>query len=265
MLNLVQADIYKMLKSNAVKILFAITTVCAIAMTIFAYLIPQGKISESYTGLGFLFSDINMISILGAAAAGLFICGDFDNKTIHDAIASGCSRIDVICSKAISFFVTIIILLFPYAIITGIALFSGAEFGMNSVGVGFLHILAVDGGTAIDLAALLKMLAVMLTLLLVYIAQLSLCVPFALLFKKPVAVVAVYYGFTILCAQLSGLQKVSKMFKNIFSCTPYGGTHTFLTLETPAVDLGKTILVSLVFIAVMIAVTYGVFRKSEIK
>jgi len=265
MLNLIRADLYKMRKSTALKLLFAITTVCAVTMVIFAYLIPQGKISEAYTGIGFLFSDINMMSILGAAVAGIFICGDFDNKTIHDAITSGCSRIDVICSKAISFFIAIILLLLPYAIITGIALLSGAKFGMSSVGVGFLHMLAIDSGTAFDVTVFFKMLAVMLTLILVYVAQLSLCVPFALLFKKPVVVIVVYYGFTILCAQLYGLRNASEVFKNISSYTPYGGTHTFLTLEAQAGDFGKTIIVSLVFITVMIAVTYSVFRKSEIK
>ena len=265
MLNLIRADLYKMRKSTAIKILFAITTVCAIIMTIFAYLIPQGKISESYTGIGFLFSDINIMSILGAAVAGVFICGDFDNKTIHDAIASGCSRVAIICSKAITFFIAIILLLLPYAIITGIALLSGVKFGMGSVGVGFLNMLAIDSGTAFDVSSFFKMLAVMLTLILVYVAQLSLCVPLALIFKKPVVVSVVYYAFTLLCAQLYGLGSASEGFKNIASYTPYGGTHTFLALNAQAGDLGKAIIVSLVFIAVMIAVTYSVFRKSEIK
>lgn len=265
MLNLIHADLYKMRKSTAMRILFAITTVCAVIMTIFAYLIPQGKIAESYTGLGFLFSDINMMSILGAAVAGIFICGDFENKLIHDAIASGCSRINVICSKAISFFIAIIILVLPYSIITAIALLSSAEFGMSSVGIGFLHMLSIDGGTAFDVSVFLKMLVVMLTLILAYVAQLSLCVPLALIFKKPVIVSVVYYGATILFAQLSGLKNTSKVFEIIFSYTPYGGNHTFLTLDTQAGDFGKTIIVSLIFIILMIAVTYSVFRKSEIK
>jgi ABC-2 type transport system permease protein len=265
MINLIQADLYKMRKSTAMKVLFAITTVCAVIMTIFAYLIPQGKIPESYTGIGFLFSDINMMSILGAAVAGIFICGDFDNKTIHDAITSGCSRIAIICSKAITFFIAVIILVLPYAIITGIALLSGVKLGMSSVGVGFLHLMAIDGGTAFDVSVFFKMLAVMLTLILVYIAQLSLCVPFALIFKKPVVVIVAYYSFTLFCAQLYGLSNDSEVFKNISSYTPYGGNHTFLTLEAHAGNFGKTIIVSLVFITLMMVATYSVFRKSEIK
>ncbi len=265
MLNLIHADLYKMRKSIAMRILFAITMGGAVTMTIFAYLIPRGRIAESYTGLGFLFSDINMMGILGAVAAGILICGDFENKTIHDAIASGCSRSNVIFSKAVSFFIAIVILLLPYAIITAIALLSTAKFGMGSVGVGFLHMLSTDGGTALDVSVFFKMLAVMLALILAYIAQLSLCVPFALVFKKPLIVIVVYYSATILCAQLYGLENASKVFGNIFSYTPYGGNHLFLSLGTQAGEFGKTIIVSLVFLTAMMAVTYGVFRKIEIK
>ncbi|MGB4659625.1 MAG: hypothetical protein WBI07_10615 [Mobilitalea sp.] len=265
MINLIQADLYKMRKSTAMKVLFAITTACAIIMTFFAYQIPKGNIPESYAGMGFLFSDINMMSILGAAVAGVFICGDFDNKTIHDAVASGCSRIAIICSKAITFFIAVLTLLIPYAVLTGISLLSGAEFGMSNVGVGFLHLLAIENGTVFDASLVLKMLAVMLTLAVVYVAQLSLCIPLALIFKKPVIVNVVYYAFTLFCAQINNLINASKVFKNISSYTPYGGIHTFLTLDTQAGDFGKTIIVSIVFTAAMIAVTYSVFRKSEIK
>jgi|GEM_PF-4582436 len=56
-----------------------------------AYMISRGKIDDSMTRIGFMFGDASMISILGAVMAGVFICGDFDNKTINDAIANGCS------------------------------------------------------------------------------------------------------------------------------------------------------------------------------
>lgn len=101
MYNLILADLFKLCKTMAIKILFGITTVSAVIMAVMAYMIPQGKIGASMTGIGFMLSDISMISILGAVIAGVFICGDFDNKTIHDAIASGCSRGEVIGSNRI--------------------------------------------------------------------------------------------------------------------------------------------------------------------
>lgn len=249
----------------AIKIIFGITTVSAVAMAVMAYLIPQGNIDASMTGIGFMFSDINMISILGAVIAGIFICGDFDNKIIHDAIANGSSRGTVIASKAIVFCGALAFILLPYAIVTGIALSTGSKFSMGSVAVGFLHILTSEAGTAFSASEIWKLLAIMLTLIIVYMAQLSICVPIALVLKKPVFVVAIYYGFSILCAQLMGLRDSSPLFDRIFACTPYGGNYTFMTLNTGTADIFKAISVSLIFIIVMLAVTYSAFRKSEIK
>lgn len=265
MYNLIWADLFKIRKSMAIKILFGITTVSAVVMAVAAYLISQGKLAGSTTGIWFLFSDINIMNIIGAVSAGVFICGDFDNKTIHDAIANGCSRGAVIVSKATAFGCTIAFLLLPYAIIAGIGLSTGSKFGMGSLAIGFLHILTTDGGTAFSAAEILKLLAVMLTLIIVYVAQLSVCVPLALVLKKPVLVVAINYGISILSAQLMGLRGSSVVFDRIFNSTPYGGNYIFATLNTGTGDIFKAIFVSLVFIIVMLAVTYCAFRKSEIK
>ena len=234
-------------------------------MVMIAYLIPQGKINASTAGIGFMFSDVNMIGILGAVIAGVFICGDFDNKTIHDAIANGYSRWAVIVSKAIVFCCAIAFILLPYVIVTGIALSTGSKFSMGSVAVGFLNLLTSEAGTAFSASQVLKLLAVMLTLIIVYVAQLSVCIPLALVLKKPVLVVAIYYGFTILFASLTGLKNSSQMFDHIFACTPYGSNYTFVTLNTGTGDMFKAISVSLIFIILMLAVTYCAFRKSEIK
>ncbi|MBC8015068.1 MAG: ABC transporter permease [Sporomusaceae bacterium] len=265
MFNMIRADLFKMYKSSVMKILFGITTLCAGAMTVIANFITQGKLDPGMTGVGFLFSDINMISILGAVIAGVFICGDFDNKTIHDAIACGCSRRTIIVSKAIVFFCGIGFILLPYAIITGIAISNGSEFGMGSVAVGFLNILSKESGIVFSSSVFLKMIVSMLTLMLVYMAQLSICVPLALVLKKPVLVVDICYSISFIIGQLMSLRGCSNMFDNIYAFTPFGGNYSFVTLNTGAGDLVKAISVSLVFIFVMLAATYSVFRKAEIK
>lgn len=249
----------------AIKILFGITTVSAVVMVGMAYLIPQGKIDASMVGVGFLFSDVDIISILGAVLAGVFICGDFDNKTIHCAIANGCSRATVIVSKAIVFCYAIAFILLPYAIATGIALSTGYKFSMGALSVGFLHLLTAEVGTVFSVSEIWKLLAVMLTLMIVYASQLSVCILLAFVVKKPVLVVAIYYGLTIFCAQLLGLRGSSSMFGRIFACTPFGGNYTFVTLNSGNGDIFNAIFVSLIFIIVMLAVTYCAFRKTEIK
>ena len=265
MYNLIRADFFKLRKSTAIKIIFGITTICAITMTVIAYLISQGKIDASMTGIGFLFSDINVMSILGAVIAGIIICGDFENKTIHDAIACGCSRSAIIISKAIVFFCAIAFALLPYVVVTGIGISTGSEFSMGSIALGFLNMLTRDAGTVISLSEICKMLVVMITLTIVYMAQLSICLPIALVLKKPVFVVAIFYGLSILSGQLMGLAARYPVFDRVFTCMPFGGNYSYLTLDSGAGDIFKAIAVSLIFIIVMIAVTYCGFRKQEIK
>lgn len=265
MYNLICADLYKLRKSLAIKFLLAITTISAITVAVAAYLIPQGKIAVSTNGIWFMFGDMNIMSILGAVIAGIFICGDFDNKTIHDAIASGYSRCTVIISKAVSFWIAIGLILLPYAMVTLIAICTGNKFSMGSIDIGFLHLITTGAGTAISASGIVNLLIVLLTLTIVYMAQLSICIPIAILSKKPVLVVAIYYGLTILLASLTGLKNSSAAFDHIFACTPYGGKYSFLTLNTQGGYIFQAIFVSALYMLIMLVITYFVFRKSEIK
>lgn len=267
MYNLIRADLFKPCKSMGIKILLALTTLCAIAMMVIAYLIAQGKLDNSTSGIGFLFTDINIISLVGGISAAVFICGDFDNKTIHDAISCGCSRGTVIISKAIVFFCSIGLLLLPYAIGTGIGITMGnqATFNMGEVALGYMNMLMNEAGTPISVTMILKLLFVILILMLVYMSQLSICVPLAIIFKKPFLVVAVYYVISVISGQLLSLGNTYPAFGNIFSYTPFGGENTLVMLSTGAGELGKTILVSFAFMAVMLGLTYSVFRKTELK
>ena len=265
MYNLIVADLFKLRKSMAIKILLAITTLSALVMVWIAYLIPQGKMDGSMIGMGFMFSDMNVISILGAVIAGVFICGDFDNKTIHDAIATGHSRWTVVISKATASCCAMVIILLPYAIITGIALSTGSEFSMGSVSLGFLNVLTSEGSISFSTAELGRLLGVMLTLIIVYVAQLSITVPLAFMLKKPVLVIVIYYGFSIFCGQLAGVGNHFPLLDRIFTSTPYGANYTLVTLDTSTGDILQAISVSLIFIVVMLVVAFSVFRRSEIK
>lgn len=265
MINLIRADLYKMRKSSTIKILFGITTICSLVMTYMAYMIQQGSMSEKYAGMAFLFSDVNIMSILGSVIAGVYICGDFDNKTIHDAISCGIKRGTVLISKAIVFLCGIVFILLPYAIVTAIAISTDSSFNVGAVSLGFLNVLTKDYGITFNGAMVVKMIAVMVTLIIVYLSQLSICVPIAIALKKPVLVVAIFYGISILSGQLSALKNSSKLFDFIFSCTPFDGKYGLVTMETNPSNLLKAIGVSVLFIIVMLAITYGAFRKSEIK
>ncbi|KOF56770.1 hypothetical protein AGR56_08835 [Clostridium sp. DMHC 10] len=265
MYNLIKADLFKLRKSMAIKILLGITTVSSIAMIMMAYLLQQGKLSASASGLGFMFSDANMISILGAGVASIIICGDFDNRTIHEAIVNGNSRVKVVISKSITFCCGLFIILLPYIIVTAIAISTGYKYNMGQVSVGFLNIITLEAGKAISTSQVWKLLIIMLALAILYAAQLSICIPFAISFKKPVVVVPVYYGIVLFCTQLSRLEKTSKVFKNIYELTPYEGKYSLMSLSAGTNDIIKAIAVSLAFMIIMLTITCFVFRKAEIK
>lgn len=265
MYNLISADLFKIRKSMAIKVIFAITTISAVFMSVIAYKIANGSFQANMAGIGFLFGDADIMGIFGGVLAGVYICSDFDNKTIHDAIASGCSRCTVVVSKAAAFFCAAAFIMIPYAVITGIALSTGSKFSIGSIAIGFLNLLTSDASKSLTAAGIGKLLIVSLTLIIVYAAQLSPCVFLAFVLKRPVPVVAIYYSFTILCAQLINLAKSSQVLNNIFSFTPYGGKNSFITLSSGTGDIIKAIAVSFIFIIVMLLVTHFAFRKSEIK
>ncbi len=265
MVNMIRADLYKIFKSTAIKVLFAITLLCSLMMVLFAYLIHKGNLGGEYSGIGFLFSDMNTISILGAVIAGAFICGDFENKTIHNTITDGSSRGRIIVSKSIVYFCSVLFIILPYALVTIIAVCSGNKFDMGSVSIGFLNILSKESGTEISASVFARLIAAAGTLILVHMSQLSLCLPIAFAVKKPVLVVAIYYAISILSGQLSALAAQSNVLNNIFSLTPFGGNRMFLTVHSGGGELLETFAVSIIFGIAVIIITCGIFRKTEIK
>jgi ABC-2 type transport system permease protein len=263
MLNLYLADLYKMRKSMTMKILLGISAACAVTVPVIAYLISQGKLSKNLSGINFLLSDASMVSILGAVLAGVFICGDFDNRSIHEAVANGNSRFAIVFGKAAFFITASFIVMLPYAIAVLIGLGTGAKFSMTSTG--FIHLLISESGKSLTAAELGKIILLLLTLAIAYIGQLSVCLPFAMAFKKPVVVIVLSYGITLFTAQLQAFKNSSKAFSRIFSCTPFGGGYGFLNLSSSAQDIFKAIVVSVIFTAVMTFIAFIVFRRSEIK
>lgn len=263
MINIIAADVYKLRKSTALRVSVVIASVGAVLMALFSSLIPQGKLDESMSGVGFLFSDINMVSILGAVIAAAYICGDFENKTIHQAVAGGVSRGRIIGGKGVVLACSIVLLLLPYALVTGILLGAGGEYSMGSTAIGYLHLLTTPVEWTVSHTG--KLLAILVTLAAVYAAQLSICLPLAVWLKKPVAVIAVSYGLSIASGQLMSISGQFPIADLLMSFTPYSRDYVFLTLDTGMGTLFMGLLASLFFIGVTAGAAYAGFRKMEIK
>lgn len=264
MYNLVRADLYKVSRSTYIKALFLISTICATIMILMAYLIPQGRMNPNFADLGLMFSDAHIMSVIGAVTAGILICGDMNNKVIHDLIASGHSRGKVIISKTLVLCLVIGFILLPYAIVVGIGFTTGNVFSMGDISVGFLGLLA-DSGKTLTASNVLKLVIVMITLMGVYISQLSITILLGFKLKKPLYIVGLYYGFGGICAQLLLLEGKFPQFDRLFALTPYGGRHILLTLDTPWTSIIRTILIIVLYIVVIVSLTNRLFKKAEIK
>jgi ABC-2 type transport system permease protein len=264
MLNLIKADLYKMYKTKLFVISFLITTLCAAGMLMITYQIAQNDAGE-LSGIVFLLSDVNIISIIGAVVAGAFICGDFENKTIHDAISCGHRRSTLIIGKAIVFFVGIFVLLLPYAVVSLISMGTSTTLNPGRQALGFLNLLAVENGIGFTAEHLGNYILIAAVTFLVYMSQLSICVLLALKVKKTFLVVAIFYVISLLSGQLAALKGQFPLFDRIYELTPYGGNHNLLTPGGDMGDLALAVGVSLCFILVVLLATYLTFRKTEIK
>jgi len=264
MFNLIHADLYSLRKSNAVRIAFCITCLTAAAMVIISYFMAKGSISSEISGNASALCDPMVMSMVGSLIAGIFICGDFQNKTIHDAIAGGCGRSTVLISKAISYFIVIAVMLLPYAIATVIAFATGSEF-MPYLYTAFFDILANASGMDLTAEVFLKITAISVTLMIVYAAQLSICVLFSFLLKRPTLVVALGIGSIMLITMVMGLGDDFEIIESILSLTPFAMNYPTISMEAAAGDLIKAISSSLGFILLILGVTYAGFRKAEIK
>lgn len=259
MFNLIKADLFKLRKSAAVRVLSFITVIGAAVMLMMAYWIPRNDSLSQFNDIGFLFSDVNVMSILGSILAGWYIGGDFDNKTTQDAVAGGYGRFTVIAGKAVVYGIGLLLLLVPYMAASGIALWSGASFDMGNVSLGYLYLATAGGGEAA------KQIAVGLVIGLNYLAQLSICLPLAFALKRPVFVVGIYYAFSMAIAQLSRLSEDVPAMKFLFSLSPYASSYIRLSGSSSAGILLQASAASLFFALAMTGIALALFRKSEIK
>jgi ABC-2 type transport system permease protein len=265
MLNLIMADCYKLRKSAALKTGVAITMISAAAMVYIAYLLSEGQVGADVSGSASLLLDIVILSITGSIVAGVYICGDFENKTIHGAVSCGNSRSAVILSKTIVYILAVAVMVLPYPVITAVALGTGYEFGEAFGPSVFLHILAEHSGSALTAGELMKLLPVTLAMIAVHAARLGACVLFAFILKKPAFVVGLGIAVTILGDFTVTLADKVPFIGKVFLYTPFAMNAEVVSLNAGAGDLMKAIAVSIAFILIILAVTAGIFRRTEIK
>jgi len=265
MLNLIQAEFFKLKKSTAFKVCFLLTFISATALVVISNFIAEGRLSISISGNASGLTEICIISLLGSLMAGILVSSDFDTKTIHSSIASGNGRRAVVISKMIIYVTVIALLILPYVIVTIIGLCSGAEFNkpfVPSVFTGFLYDVS---GRHITFVLIAKILVLSVTAMLVHAARLSLCILVAFKIRKSVAVLAFGFIFNGLIDLLLGLLVDVPILSDLINFTPFSKDFLLVSLDTSAGILWKAAISSVIFLILIIELTFRSFQNAEIK
>lgn len=264
MFNLLKADLYKLKKSKALKICFLISLISAALLAAILYNVSNGNIGKEMMGSVSLLVDAMMVSLLASLMIGVIICGDFQSKNIHSEITCA-RRSTVVLTKVITSMLITSILILPYAVVAVIGFASKAEFAaLNGIPSLFINVLTNKAGVAADGSEVGKSIGICLIGILIYTARLSICVPVAFKVRKSAAVMTVgivaAFGFDMIVKALEDVPVLGYLFTN----TPYAVIYDVNMNAGPGVII-RAIVVSAVFIFIMAALTYVMFRKAEIK
>lgn len=261
MRNLVKASLYRLIKSTGARVALGVSAAAAIAYYILAAMISAGRIPAEQAGSVTGLADAMVIWLLGSLAAGLLVGADLENRTVHGAIHYGRKRI--LLHYFVVFAVAVFLLLLPYTIGSLVCVAAGVDFSgaqAAAVSVYLDNVLRFQGGGSIG-----KLLLTYLSCAVVYIGQLSICLPVAIKLKKPVAVTAFGFFFGMITASIAALASQVEMLDNLYKLTPYAYTLSKINLQADVSALLAGILVSVIFTGVMGLISGWIFRRSDLK
>lgn len=265
MTNIIKADLYKMFRMSSLYISFIICTISSLTIAYVLYGIPKGDFDIEMSTNVSLLVDIMLVSLLGGILIGGIISNDFESKNVHSEIACGKGRFSIIISKLAAMSIGTAVITLPYALTAIIG------FGLD---INFSHLVGIPSqffdvmtnvcGVEKDGSGIGKVIFICILIIFMYIARLSICIPVAFKFKKNIPVIIVgflsAFVFDIITPAVKDIPGVSDFFEFL----PYS-MITKCTLDADGGEIAKILISGIVFIAVMIAITYALFKKDEIK
>lgn len=260
--NLIQADIFQLRRSTAMRVSLAVAVVAAVGYVYLARLMGDGTLSMSDANSASVFSDVMVVNLLGPLLAGIVVAQDFETKTVHDVLLSA-TRASFVATKTIVFAMVTVLLVAPYGVAAAVGLLSGQEF-TAFLPTAFLSIVANETGAPVDGATIGRVVAITLVSGLLYAGRLAVCLPLAFAIKRPVAVMAIGFAWGFVADLLVGLVEDVPVLSDLVALTPYAASHS-LTLESTGGDLLAAGVASVVFLALMAGAAHLVFRRADIK
>ena len=260
MYNLIHSALYKTRKSKTVRVLFFISLLSTIIVYGGGYAIANGNMNAANGNILFLFSDMSMLTILGAVLASHLIGSEFEERTIQHLISSGYGRFQIVAASFINFWIASIFIMLPYIIATFIALITETSISLGNQTIGFLNLLTAPGEVSIG-----KTTALIATMTIIYIGQITLAGYIAILLKKAMFVIAIFYGLSFLSGQVASVKDSIPALYNAFAKTPFGGEYIALHPFASTDTIVSAIIVSISFIGIVLFSSFMYFRKADIK
>lgn len=264
MINLIKADFYKINRSLIYKVLFIITSICAVITTVVSHRIQAGDMDFVSAGTVAMLTDVVMLTLVNCVVAGQLICGDFENKLIQSALTGTSSRLTVVCAKMVSYTGLISIMSLPFALCSLIGAATKAGFSLPYSASVYLAMLSDATQNDVTGGMLVKFAVISLVMVLVYTAQAGIVFLMGFLIKnKPLVVTIIGYLICTVIGMSSSL--FGDSMEKIMSYSPFSADMYSLSSGSDYVTIAKVALISLAWIVAFTAASFAAFRKAEIK
>lgn len=260
MINLIQADVYRMMHSKTVKLMLLLTCTLAIVLMLCTYFMANGTLGEAFFGVMFVTSDMTIMSLVGTLLAAHLIGGEFESRNIQHVVTSGVSRLAIVVTKMITYCTVCALIISPYFIASVIALYSDASF---QAGVELAGIMTLVQNK--ELLTLSKGVLLLAVVALLYVAQLSTAVLLSFMFKKAALVMPIYYFISVSTGQISIYKEQIGEIVNVLKVTPFAPDYLMITAATSKATLVAASVTSVLYIVAITAITWLYFKKREIK
>src|SRR5699024_2207952 len=215
---------------------------------------------EAASGVQVL-SDALMVSLMGPLLFGALVAQPFETKSVHNSLlASG--RGAFVGAKTPLAALAVTALSLPHGLAALIGLGAAGEAFAPAIPAAFSLLLAEGGG--VDTARVGEVLALTVTMAVLTTAKLSVCLPLAFQLRRPLVVMAVGFVWGFLADLIGTTAADVDGFDALVRLTPFAREHV-PTPDSTGGDLVGTLVVSLVFIALMGVLAWLLFRRADVK
>lgn len=191
----------------------------------------------------------NIMIIMVAIIGGIFICYDFEHKLVQSEVSAGCSKFNILFSKAVVYFMITSIFLLAYSLI-----------GVVSLAIIY------ELWKEFTLIVILQMLRIYLLSVLINCGIASFIIMISYIFKNS----SISIGLSILSiltyeVTVAGLENLFPFIEEIADKYSIFALGNVLQLEMSCSSIAAIVLNCLIHIAGFLIITYYIFKRTELR